>query len=105
MANVRLLGSGPAKTGGYGGCFQCSRHGVGQAAGQIAKHKGCRVTGIAGGKEKHVFVVNELGFDACIDYKNESVCECLKQHCQRHQCVYFDNVAGEILDDMLASST
>jgi NADPH-dependent curcumin reductase len=75
---------------------------VGQTVGQVAKHKGCRVVGIAGGKDKCDFVVNELGFDACIDYKNESVREGLKQHCPKGVDVYFDNVGGEILDDVLA---
>ncbi|TFW09219.1 NADP-dependent oxidoreductase [Oxalobacteraceae bacterium OM1] len=75
---------------------------VGQTVGQIAKHKGCRAIGIAGGKEKCDFVVNELGFDACIDYKNGSVREGLKQHCPTGVNVYFDNVGGDILDDVLA---
>ncbi|HEY8606274.1 MAG TPA: NADP-dependent oxidoreductase [Noviherbaspirillum sp.] len=75
---------------------------VGQTVGQVAKHKGCRVVGIAGGKEKCDFVVNELGFDACIDYKNESVREGLKKHCPKGVDIYFDNVGGEILDDVLA---
>jgi NADPH-dependent curcumin reductase len=75
---------------------------VGQTVGQVAKHKGCRVVGIAGGKDKCDFVVNELGFDACIDYKNGSVREGLKQHCPKGVDVYFDNVGGDILDDVLA---
>ncbi|GIZ51552.1 NADP-dependent oxidoreductase [Noviherbaspirillum aridicola] len=75
---------------------------VGQTVGQVAKHKGCRVVGIAGGKEKCDFVVNELGFDACIDYKNGSVREGLKQHCPKGVDIYFDNVGGDILDDVLA---
>jgi hypothetical protein len=74
---------------------------VGQTVGQVAKHKGCRAVGIAGGKEKCDFVVNELGFDACIDYKNESVREGLKKHCPQGVDVYFDNVGGDILDDVL----
>ncbi len=74
---------------------------VGQTVGQVAKHKGCRVVGIAGGKDKCNFVVNELGFDACIDYKNESVREGLKKHCPQGVDVYFDNVGGDILDDVL----
>ena len=75
---------------------------VGQTVGQVARHKGCRVVGIAGGKDKCDFVVKELGFDACIDYKNESVREGLKKHCPQGVDVYFDNVGGEILDDVLA---
>jgi hypothetical protein len=74
---------------------------VGQAVGQVAKHKGCRVVGIAGGKDKCDFVVNELGFDACIDYKNGSVREGLKAHCPKGVDVYFDNVGGDILDTVL----
>ena len=74
---------------------------VGQTVGQVAKHKGCRVVGIAGGKDKCEFVVNQLGFDACIDYKNESVRDGLKKHCPQGVDVYFDNVGGDILDDVL----
>jgi NADPH-dependent curcumin reductase CurA len=76
---------------------------VGQTVGQVAKHLGCRVVGIAGGKDKCDFVVNELGFDACIDYKdkNSSVREGLKQYCPKGVDVYFDNVGGEILDTVL----
>lgn len=74
---------------------------VGMTVGQVAKHLGCRVVGIAGGKEKCDFVVNELGFDACIDYKNSDVKDGLKQHCPNGVDVYFDNVGGEILDTVL----
>ena len=75
---------------------------VGQTVGQIAKIKGCRAIGIAGGKAKCDFVVNELGFDGCIDYKDGSVKEGLKQHCANGVDVYFDNVGGDILDTVLA---
>ncbi|MES2150148.1 MAG: NADP-dependent oxidoreductase [Pseudomonadota bacterium] len=74
---------------------------VGMTVGQVAKHLGCRVVGIAGGKEKCDFVVNEMGFDACIDYKNGSVKDGLKEHCPNGVDVYFDNVGGEILDTVL----
>lgn len=74
---------------------------VGMTVGQVAKHKGCRVVGIAGGQDKCDFVVNQLGFDACIDYKNGSVKDGLKQHCPNGVDVYFDNVGGEILDTVL----
>ncbi|MDP9142183.1 MAG: NADP-dependent oxidoreductase [Pseudomonadota bacterium] len=74
---------------------------VGQVAGQVAKIKGCRVVGIAGGADKCRYVVDELGFDACIDYKNEDVKAALKLHCPKGVDVYFDNVGGEILDDVL----
>ena len=71
---------------------------VGGTVGQIAKIKGCRVVGIAGGPEKCAYVVGELGFDACIDYKNENVATRVKQECPKGIDVYFDNVGGDILD-------
>ena len=74
---------------------------VGQTVGQIAKLKGCRVVGIAGGAAKCAFVVKELGYDACIDYKGGSVKDGLKQHCPTGVDIYFDNVGGEILDTVL----
>lgn len=75
---------------------------VGQTVGQLAKIKGCRAVGIAGGKAKCDWVVDELGFDACIDYKAGSVRDGLKAHCPDGVDVYFDNVGGEILDHVLA---
>jgi NADPH-dependent curcumin reductase CurA len=75
---------------------------VGSVVGQIAKIKGCKVVGIAGGPDKCRYVVEELGFDACIDYKNDSVADGLKEHCPKGLDVYFDNVGGEILDHCLA---
>lgn len=74
---------------------------VGQTVGQMAKIKGCRVVGIAGGQAKCDWVVNTLGFDACIDYKNASVKDGLKEHCPQGVDIYFDNVGGEILDTVL----
>ena len=74
---------------------------VGQTVGQVAKQLGCRVVGIAGGKDKCEFVVRQLGFDACIDYKGGSVKDGLKEHCPNGVDVYFDNVGGEILDTVL----
>jgi NADPH-dependent curcumin reductase CurA len=74
---------------------------VGSVVGQIAKIKGCRVVGIAGGSEKCAYLVNELGFDAAIDYKNENVKKALRVACPKGVDVYFDNVGGEILDDVL----
>jgi len=74
---------------------------VGGLVGQIARIKGCRVVGIAGGKEKCQFLVDELGFEAAIDYKNENVKKALKQTCPNGVDVYFDNVGGDILDDVL----
>ena len=78
---------------------------VGSVVGQIAKIKGCRVVGIAGGPEKCGYVVKDLGFDACIDYKNENVKNLLQQHCPNGIDVYFDNVGGEILDTVLTKIT
>ncbi len=75
---------------------------VGSLVGQIAKIKGCRVVGIAGGQEKCKWIVEELGFDAAIDYKAEDVGEALRKHCPEGIDVYFDNVGGEILDAALA---
>lgn len=75
---------------------------VGQTVGQLARIKGCRVVGIAGGRAKCDWVVNELGFDACIDYKAGNVKAALKENCPKGVDVYFDNVGGEILDDVLA---
>jgi len=74
---------------------------VGSVVGQIAKILGCRVVGIAGGADKCRAVVDEFGFDACIDYQNESVSEGLKKHCPNRIDVYFDNVGGKILDTCL----
>jgi NADPH-dependent curcumin reductase CurA len=74
---------------------------VGGVVGQIAKIKGCRVVGIAGGQEKCDFLINELGFDAAIDYKNTSVRKGLKETCPDGVDVFFDNVGGDILDDVL----
>ncbi len=75
---------------------------VGSVVGQIGKIKGCRVVGIAGGPEKCQYVVNELGFDAAIDYKNEDVFGALRKQCPSGIDIYFDNVGGEILDAVLA---
>jgi NADPH-dependent curcumin reductase CurA len=75
---------------------------VGSVVGQIAKLKGCRVVGIAGGPEKCKWIVDELGFDAAIDYKSEDVNGALRENCPEGIDVYFDNVGGEILDAALA---
>ena len=75
---------------------------VGSIAGQIAKIKGCRAVGIAGGAEKCAYVVEELGFDAAIDYKEGPVNARLREECPQGIDVYFDNVGGEILDAALA---
>jgi NADPH-dependent curcumin reductase len=78
---------------------------VGQTVGQIARLKGCRVVGIAGGKAKCDWVVKELGFDACIDYKAGDVKAGLKEHCPKGVDIYFDNVGGDILDAVLTRIT
>jgi hypothetical protein len=74
---------------------------VGSVAGQIAKIHGCRVVGIAGSEEKCRYLVEELGFDAAINYKTEYVRKGLKQNCPDGINVFFDNVGGEILDTVL----
>jgi NADPH-dependent curcumin reductase CurA len=76
---------------------------VGGLVGQIAKLKDCRAVGIAGGSEKCRHLVEELGFDAAIDYKAEDVQAALAEHCPQAIDVYFDNVGGDILDAALAN--
>ena len=75
---------------------------VGSIVGQIAKIKGCKVIGIAGGKEKCDYIVSELGFDAAIDYKSENIYSALKTKCPEGVDVYFDNVGGVILNAALS---
>ncbi|GAA6614361.1 NADP-dependent oxidoreductase [Scytonema sp. NUACC26] len=75
---------------------------VGSLVGQIGKIKGCRVIGIAGSEEKCRWLKDELGFDAAINYKTESILESLQQHCPNGIDVYFENVGGEILDAVLS---
>jgi NADPH-dependent curcumin reductase CurA len=74
---------------------------TGSTAGQIAKILGCRVVGIAGGAEKCRYLVDELGFDAAIDYKSENLMSRLRQTCPQGVDVYFDNVGGRTLDAVL----
>ncbi|GAB1692528.1 NADP-dependent oxidoreductase [Krasilnikovia sp. M28-CT-15] len=74
---------------------------VGSVVGQIAKLKGCRVIGIAGGESKCRLVVEEFGFDACIDYKSTDVRTALRSAAPDGVDVYFDNVGGDILDAVL----
>jgi NADPH-dependent curcumin reductase CurA len=78
---------------------------VGSITGQIAKIKGCKVIGIAGGPDKCRFLLDELGFDAAIDYKAGDVRKQLRELAPDGVDVYFDNVGGEILDDVLACIT
>jgi NADPH-dependent curcumin reductase CurA len=74
---------------------------VGSIVGQIARIHGCRVIGIAGGDRKCSWLVNELGFDAAIDYKSEDVGGALDRLAPDGIDVYFDNVGGEILEHVL----
>jgi NADPH-dependent curcumin reductase len=74
---------------------------VGNVAGQIARIKGCRTIGIAGGPEKCEWLTDELGFDAAIDYKTGEVRADLRQYAPKGVDVYFDNVGGELLDEVL----
>jgi NADPH-dependent curcumin reductase len=73
---------------------------TGSAAGQIAKIKGCRVIGIAGGADKCRYLL-ELGFDAAIDYKQDDVRARLRETCPKGIDIYFDNVGGELLETVL----
>ena len=74
---------------------------VGATVGQIAKIKGCRVVGVAGGAEKCAHVVDNLGFDACIDYKADDFAKQLKAACPDGIDVYFENVGGKVLYGVL----
>jgi len=74
---------------------------VGSVVGQLAKARGCRAVGIAGGKAKCDYVVNELGFDACVDYKAGHLAEDLAAAAPNGIDIYFENVGGEILDTVL----
>jgi len=74
---------------------------VGGVAGQLAKIRGCRAVGIAGGPAKCDYVVRDLGFDACVDYKAGNLLQNLRQACPKGVDVHFENVGGEILDTLL----
>ena len=74
---------------------------VGSVVGQIAKIKGLRAVGVAGGKEKCDYAVNELGFDACIDHRDPSMPRLLKEACPKGIDVYFENVGGAVWDAVL----
>jgi hypothetical protein len=74
---------------------------VGSVVGQLAKIHGCRAVGIAGGPEKCRYVKDELGFDACVDYKGGNLAAQLKAACPSGIDCYFENVGGEILDTVL----
>ncbi len=74
---------------------------TGSVVGQIAKIKGCRVVGIAGGAEKARWLLDDLGFDAAIDYKSDDLDQRLRETCPDGVHVYFDNVGGAVLDAVL----
>ncbi|MFT5577947.1 MAG: NADPH-dependent curcumin reductase CurA [Paraglaciecola psychrophila] len=76
---------------------------TGSVVGQIAKLKGCRVIGIAGGQEKCNWLKREAGFDETIDYKSENVYQRIRQLCPAGVNVHFENVGGEILEAALGS--
>jgi hypothetical protein len=71
---------------------------VGSVVGQVAKIKGCRVVGIAGGEEKCRFVKDELGFDECLDHRQAKLSHRLREACPQGIDIYFENVGGEVLD-------
>jgi NADPH-dependent curcumin reductase len=74
---------------------------VGSAVGQIGKIKGCRVVGIAGGREKTAYLINELGFDAAIDHRSPNLKAELQAACPNGIDIYFENVAGVVWDAVL----
>src|SRR5215468_10576840 len=78
---------------------------AGSVGGQIARIKGCRVVGIAGGKDKCGWLTSELGFDAAIDYKDGAVFKALRAAAPKGIDVYFDNVGGDILEACIAQMT
>ena len=74
---------------------------VGSVVGQIAKVKGCRVVGIAGGEQKCLFVKDELGFDGCLDHRQPDLAERLQAACPNGIDIYFENVGGAVFDAVL----
>lgn len=74
---------------------------VGSVVGQIAKIKGCRAVGIAGGRDKCAYAVEELGFDACIDHRSPSFAADLRAACPDGIDIYFENVGGDLLRAVL----
>jgi NADPH-dependent curcumin reductase len=74
---------------------------VGSLVGQIAKLKGCLAVGIAGSPEKCRYVIEELGFDACINHREENLYACLKDACPDGVDVYFENVGGKVLESVI----
>src|SRR5439155_1405108 len=74
---------------------------VGSVVGQLAKIRGCRAVGVAGAQAKCEFVVKELGFDACVNYRSEPLVPALQKACPKGIDVYFDNVGGDVLAAVL----
>jgi NADPH-dependent curcumin reductase CurA len=74
---------------------------VGSVVGQVAKIKGCRVIGIAGGEQKCRFVEEELGFDGCLDHRQSNLAERLQTACPNGIDIYFENVSGAVFDAVL----
>src|SRR5207249_7150199 len=74
---------------------------VGSIVGQLAKVKGCRAVGIAGSPDKCRYVVEELGFDACINYKTDDLVPALGAACPRGADIYFENVGGKVFAAVL----
>ncbi len=99
-AYVGLLDIGKVQTGETV-VVSAASGAVGAVVGQIAKIKGCRVVGIAGTAEKCKYVVDSLGFDACLSHRNERLSEELKAACPRGVDVYFENVGGKVFDAVL----
>jgi NADPH-dependent curcumin reductase CurA len=75
---------------------------VGSVVGQLAKIEGCRAVGIAGGPAKCAYVVDELGFDVCVDYKAGNLAQDLRDACPEGIDVQFENVGGVVLDTAFA---
>jgi NADPH-dependent curcumin reductase len=95
-AYVGLLDIAPPKAGETV-VVSAASGAVGSVVGQIAKIKGCRAIGIAGGKEKCDYVVKELGFDACIDHRDADMAKNLRAACPNGIDVDFENVGGAVL--------
>ena len=74
---------------------------VGSAVGQMAKIKGCRAVGIAGSDDKCEYVVRELGFDECVNYRDGDLAAALRRACPAGIDVYFENVGGDVLRSVL----
>ena len=72
---------------------------VGSVVGQLAKLQGCRAVGIAGGAKKCSYAVDELGFDACVDYKAGNLLDDLRRACPDGVDCYFENVGGQVMDN------